>query len=364
METLLPITCLVLAAVFAAAGLSKLTDRQGARRALVDFGTPQPLAAPLAVVLPIGELLVAASLVIRPTALAGSMAAVALLAIFVIAIGVNLALGRRPDCHCFGQLSSGPVGWTTLLRNMVLLSAAGFAVWGTRSDSGPTALEWLISLMAPERLWVLVLVGMAMIVAPAAWLSTTLLRQYGRLLLRVEALERQLSSGAAVPQGMLVGTPAPEFTLGDVNGRRIALADLRARELPVVLMFTDPKCGPCSHLLPDIARWQDDHARQMTIALISRRDAKANIAALQGHDIDTVLLQNDSEIAEQYHAPGTPSAVVVSPGGTIATSLAVGADAIRLLVGKLMNEPAVPAPEIESRFLPASPRQAQLQSVT
>jgi hypothetical protein len=35
----------------------------------------------------------------------------ALLVLFIVAIAVTLARGRKPDCHCFGQLHSKPIGW-------------------------------------------------------------------------------------------------------------------------------------------------------------------------------------------------------------------------------------------------------------
>jgi len=47
---------LVLAAVFAASGLSKLADPRGTRRALTDFGVPRSLAAPVARALPFDTL--------------------------------------------------------------------------------------------------------------------------------------------------------------------------------------------------------------------------------------------------------------------------------------------------------------------
>jgi hypothetical protein len=52
---------LLLALVFAVAGLAKLLDREGSRRTIVDFGVPSALAAPLGLVLPLAELAVAAS---------------------------------------------------------------------------------------------------------------------------------------------------------------------------------------------------------------------------------------------------------------------------------------------------------------
>ena len=59
---------LLLALVFAAAGAAKLADREGSRRAIVDFGVPAALAAPLGLLLPLAELAVAATLLPASTA--------------------------------------------------------------------------------------------------------------------------------------------------------------------------------------------------------------------------------------------------------------------------------------------------------
>jgi uncharacterized membrane protein YphA (DoxX/SURF4 family) len=50
---------LLLAVVFVAAGAAKLVDRAGSRQAVADFGVPS-LATPLATLLPLAELAVAA----------------------------------------------------------------------------------------------------------------------------------------------------------------------------------------------------------------------------------------------------------------------------------------------------------------
>ncbi len=52
----------------------------------------------------------------------------ALLSVFVVGITYNLARGRNPECHCFGQLHSAPAGWKTLARNGVLAAVAGFVL--------------------------------------------------------------------------------------------------------------------------------------------------------------------------------------------------------------------------------------------
>jgi uncharacterized membrane protein YphA (DoxX/SURF4 family) len=106
---------LLLAGVFAVAGLAKLADRSGSRQAVTGFGLPSSLAGSLSILLPLAELAVAAALIPTSTALWGAIGALALLLVFLVGIGINLARGRKPDCHCFGQLHSAPAGWKTLV---------------------------------------------------------------------------------------------------------------------------------------------------------------------------------------------------------------------------------------------------------
>ena len=109
MTTALMIARLVLVVIFAVAGITKLADRSGSRQAIIDFGLPSSFAAPLGVLLPLAELAVAIALIPASTALWGAIGALTLL-LFIIGIGINLARGRKPDCHCFGQLHSAPAG--------------------------------------------------------------------------------------------------------------------------------------------------------------------------------------------------------------------------------------------------------------
>lgn len=122
---------LILAAVFAAASVAKLADRTGTKRAVVDFGAPERFAALLALGLPIAELIVAVLVLPGTTAVVGALGALALLLLFSGAIVWNLARGRTPDCHCFGQLHSEPAGRKTLVRNGVLAVLALLALAGS-----------------------------------------------------------------------------------------------------------------------------------------------------------------------------------------------------------------------------------------
>src|SRR5690349_10223807 len=128
MSIVLLIARLLLALVFVVAGLAKLADLVGSRQAMRNFGLPLLIADPLGVLLPLAELAVAILLI--PTAWAwwGGLGALVLLLLFVVGISYNIARGRQPECHCFGQLHSAPAGWPTLIRNLILAAIAGVIV--------------------------------------------------------------------------------------------------------------------------------------------------------------------------------------------------------------------------------------------
>lgn len=195
MNALLLLARLLLAAVFAVAGVAKLADQPGSRRAVVDFGLPAPLAVPFGLLLPLAELLVAAALF--PAALAwwGALGALGLLLLFIAGIAVSLAHGRRPDCHCFGQLHSAPAGPSTLARNTVLGAIAAFIVWQGPGNSGPGLLEWAARVTSTQVALGLLGLGVLLALAVEGWLLVHLLQQNGRLLLRIEALEARFPRG-------------------------------------------------------------------------------------------------------------------------------------------------------------------------
>src|SRR5262249_6158359 len=132
--------------------------------------------------------------------------------------------------------------------------------------------------------------------------------------------------------GLPVGEPAPAFELRDLRHRRVSLESLTAADLPVMLVFTDPACGPCTALMPQVAGLQPEHVDELRIVLVSRGSRDANVAHADEHGVTDVLLERHGELSERHLVNGTPSAVLVAPDGTIASRLHEGADAITALV--------------------------------
>ena len=174
-----------------------------------------------------------------------------------------------------------------------------------------------------------------------------LLRQNGRILLRLEAAEAALDGRAVEPSpgrvfadrslasskinraGLAVGTVAPAFTLPTIDGGEMALSHYAGRR--VLLVFSDPACVPCMNLLPRL------HAAarlsNLTVIVISRGGAEANRRKLAEYGVTfPVALQAHWEISRLYANFATPVAYLIDQHGRIASGVAEGATAILALL--------------------------------
>lgn len=351
MDTILFLTRLLLTGVFLVAAVTKLVNPAGSARAMKEFGLPSRLARPLGYALPLAELVVAA-LLLFVSPWWGGLGALALLLLFNAAIALNLVKGRRPDCHCFGQLHSTPVGWKTLLRNVLFALGAGFVVW-QGGDAHAVGFAGLVNdLSAFQLVALLSITVLAGALAAAAWVIIHLLRQNGRLLLRVDLIEARLSVAGIAPglfaadaayEGLPVGSPAPSFELPLLSGQRVTLDDLREEGKPALLIFSDADCVPCNALLPEVVYWERQHAPRLTIALVSRGSLDANRAKADAYGLKNVLLQQDREVMDKYQVRGTPSGILIQADGSIGTPTAVGPQAIMELVARVTGT-GIPTP--------------------
>ncbi len=339
---------LALAAMFAFAGVAKLRDPGGTASMLQDFGAPQLAARPFARALPLVELAVALALVPYATAFWGSLAALCLLAAFTAAIGANLLLGRKPECRCFGAVAAAPIGAWTLGRNAVLLAVAaaiGFALPAT-SDGV------VYATLRVELGWAIATCVLLTLLSLQTFLMVQILRQQGRMLLRLEQIEGAdlpLDLDRFAPQapqaGLPIGSPAPDFALPSIDARddgaAVTLQALRTGGKRVALFFAHPACGPCGALVPQIAAWQRDLASALTVAVISEGTAGENRRLFAEHGMRNVLIQTEHEVSDAYRSWGTPAAVIVEADGTLASGVAAGADAIRELIASAADLIAV-----------------------
>jgi peroxiredoxin len=137
-----------------------------------------------------------------------------------------------------------------------------------------------------------------------------------------------------------VGAVAPTFALEDLQGETLTLDSLRQAGKPVMLLFTNPRCGPCNALLPKVGRWQEEYASRLSVAPVSRGYPEENRIKAQEHGLTNVLLQADWEVSEAYDVASTPGACSSPPEGAIASPMAGGGESIRAFVAQAVAAPA------------------------
>jgi hypothetical protein len=192
LEIALVIARIALIGFFLVAAIVKLLDLRGGVKALKEFGLPARAAGPLALLVPVAEIVVAALLASEGLLRWGAAGASSLLVIFSVVLSGNLVRGRRPECHCFGKLSLRPIGWSTVARNVLLAAVAGLVAWRA-SDAGIKG--WGTALVGQGRdAAALLLAATAIaIVLVLVWAIVHLICQNGRLLIRIENLEQRLT---------------------------------------------------------------------------------------------------------------------------------------------------------------------------
>jgi peroxiredoxin len=209
--------------------------------------------------------------------------------------------------------------------------------------------------------WAAILVG--------CWLGWQLLRQNGRILLRLDELEKRLDKlefgEDEQPAGLPLSSDAPSFELPDLAGETTTLAQYRGRSL--LLIFFNPACGFCRELLPKLAalplrssrreeaQFKTQESKSKTdqslgtsaatngedsqcdsrLVIISIGDAESNRQLFNEHQLSCpVLLQKEMEVAAAYKANGTPSGYLINSEGKIASGFAIGAEALLEIAGE------------------------------
>jgi len=147
-----------------------------------------------------------------------------------------------------------------------------------------------------------------------------------------------LNESRIVRDGLKAGTPAPAFRLPDIHGRTVSLDDYRGRR--VLLVFSDPHCGPCDELAPHLAGLHRRHSQNgLDFIMIGRGDAGENRRKAEQFGIQfPVVLQDKWKLSKEYGIFATPVAFLVGEDGVILKNVAVGADAITALAREGLGE--------------------------
>ncbi|MFL5333531.1 MAG: redoxin domain-containing protein, partial [Geminicoccaceae bacterium] len=137
--------------------------------------------------------------------------------------------------------------------------------------------------------------------------------------------------------GLKAGAVAPGFRLPRIDGGELALNELRGRH--VLLVFSDPECGPCEELAP---RLQELHQRRedLQVVVVSRRGLDANRAKAAALGLSfPIVLQRQWEISREYGMFATPIAYLIDEQGILLSDVAVGVGPILALAEGPVREP-------------------------
>ena len=235
---------------------------------------------------------------------------------------------NRVDCHCFGSLSTKPLSWWSVARNVGLMLLAVVTLAGGGSQGWP----WQVVADAFDGLtgtetWLavaVVLLGAAVVALGVLFLMV--LRRHGRALLRIDELE---AAGAGVHHGHaheFAPWQAPALAAVDAGGRDVALDDVTDPERVNLFVFVAPWCEACGELVDDLTEWQSDETGPNVVVLSGgERDAIAGkFGAVTVH-------AHDGAAVDDYRIEYTPGAVVVSTDGMVTTPPAYGSDDVRRL---------------------------------
>jgi peroxiredoxin len=150
--------------------------------------------------------------------------------------------------------------------------------------------------------------------------------------------QKDLSQSQIERNGLKPGTPAPLFELPGVDGNPVALKDFRGRR--VLLVFSDPHCGPCDSLAPHLVRLHRKHRNNgLAVIVVGRGELEENRHKAKANKFEfPVAVQDHWKLSKQYGIFATPVAFWIGEDGVIQRNVAQGVDEILALAIQLQRE--------------------------
>lgn len=147
--------------------------------------------------------------------------------------------------------------------------------------------------------------------------------------------------GERVP---VVGMPAPDFTLTDLQGRAQSLSGYRGKV--VLLNFWATWCKPCTTEMPAMQAVYDRlRDRNFVVLAVNELEDEAKVREhIQTYrHTFTVLLDKENRVANQYGVYGLPVSVFVDEKGVVQEYIKGGLlteEKIQEVVGRIQGQSA------------------------
>ncbi len=126
----------------------------------------------------------------------------------------------------------------------------------------------------------------------------------------------------AAGTGPLVGDTAPDFTLKDLDGNTVRLADLRKRGA-VLIVFFSTRCHVCHGMIPQFkATWKKYRQRGVQLVAVDIGwESQADVEAYaMENDLPYPVLNDDEQkrgLVEAWRLIGTPTIQLVARNGKV-----------------------------------------------
>jgi thiol-disulfide isomerase/thioredoxin len=118
-------------------------------------------------------------------------------------------------------------------------------------------------------------------------------------------------------RGVLVGSPAPDFELLNLQGAAVRLSDLRSK--PVLINFWATWCAPCVLEMPNIQKYYERYPGEFYVLAVNAGEDERKVETF-AEDIGItfeILLDPGTELNDIYSLRGYPSSFFVDKDGII-----------------------------------------------
>lgn len=130
--------------------------------------------------------------------------------------------------------------------------------------------------------------------------------------MKTKAEEQELAAMTVKP-----GTPAPAFSLADLEGQKHSPADFKGK--PLVLNIWATWCPPCRAEIPDLVTFAQAHPEVTVVGISVDTPAMDLKPFVMDHDISYLILRGDDATAKAYlgASGGIPQTYFIDAGGIV-----------------------------------------------